>query len=132
MIHWMTFYQKKMTSETILNGGKTLEQEIKEFDEYIDEPNTKRAITVDDRIRLAKISKIRKELYGNIEIENISMLYFEESARISLGVSVDEWENYDIEQKGKMLAVSSMKNKLETIERFHSIRDRENRNASKS
>ncbi len=116
--------------ETLLTNGNNLEKEIEDFDEYISIKKTSR-MSQDERVQYAKVRKIRKELFGHLEIENMSYVFFEESARESMGIDTLVWDGYDLETKGKLLAVHSLKGKLDTIERFHSIKERENRNAGK-
>jgi hypothetical protein len=118
-----------MKTRTILSNGNNLEKEIADFDEYMGIQKTSR-MSQEDRKIYAKVQKIKKELYGHLEIESMSSLFFEESARASMGIDTLIWDSYDPETKGKLLAVHSLKNKLDTIERFHSIKERENRNAS--
>jgi hypothetical protein len=98
-------------TETIKLNGRTLKEEFDGFNRKIDNKDE-------------GTKKIRSELYGIVRIEEMPFFIQEEFTRSKLGISPHVWDDYDVEIKGKTIAVELVKSQLETLERFETILER--------
>lgn len=76
-----------------------------------------------------KLSKIQKELFGTISPESMPNDLQEEITKLDLNISNSEWDTYSCSEKGKLLAASIIKNRIELVRRIHDYLETNKRNA---
>lgn len=66
-----------------------------------------------------KQNKLKKELFGGINAEIMPLDYQMESTRLELNIPKREWDSYTFAEKGKIMAVQIIQNRIELIKRVH-------------
>ena len=66
-----------------------------------------------------KLSKIQKELFGTISTESMPNDLQEEMTKLDLNISNSEWNTYSCSEKGRLLAASIIKNRIEMVRRIY-------------
>lgn len=69
-------------------------------------------------------SKIKEELFGRVTIDEMPFELQEQFTRSSLNISPNDWDNLNLEIRGRTIAVEIIKSRLETLERFNAILER--------
>jgi len=100
-----------MAKEILLSNDNTLFEEMISFDKKMSNNDS-------------KTKKLKKELYGNLQIDQMPFAVQEEFTRSKLNIPPHIWEEYDHELRGKTIAVETIKGQIETLERFEGILER--------
>jgi hypothetical protein len=66
-----------------------------------------------------KINKMQKDLFGSISAEQLPIDFQMESVRLELQIPKREWDGYSCAEKGKIMAVQIIQNRIELIKRVH-------------
>lgn len=90
-----------------------------------------RKLNPEDEKDQAKVKKLREELLGHVVVENLPIDLHEDLTRHHLGLSLNQWREHTIEDRGRMMATYEISNKIELLERYESVMDR-NRSSAPS
>lgn len=111
----MNYYVDLYSKHIILNNKKTLEEEYEKFEN---------ALKPKGALENVENKALKKELYGNIYMENAPFELTELGLIKETGYTKKEFEQLSIEQQGKTLALQALKNRVELIKRWHEVKTR--------
>lgn len=121
---WIDHYLKNWRQTTILKDGTSLQEALNELEsatEIRSDYNTQQK---------AVVLKLRKDLYGHAEIEQISSDLQLELTRLNLEISLEKWEALEPEAQAKLVASNVIKNDLQLVDRYRDLVESNKRNES--
>lgn len=110
---WMSFYSSLWREEILFASGETLKQKLDRIEKRLSLENK-------GPQNQALIIELRKEVYGELDVEYTPYDFQIEALILDLKYSADEWNNLSNEEKGKILATKTIQSDFETVAKFES------------